>query len=269
VLSPLNATADLYLIDPPKDALHKPVPASKIVLAGDSAGGGLCVNLLIILRDMGLELPAGAVLISPWVDMTHSFPSVMENVATDIIPPNGFMAKPSTLWPVSGREDRVGTTTTNAPPQPGHADTLKPDPERLANQKQAFQRGEAEDAIPQDEVQTQHEMQSNHDHHDGVASPPSEHDTPSVPEVPKDGSSAFSASMSASGHNPLPEGTKLSAADVGADTKGSGEQRVHGTDNNDLDASTWEPKPPKVLMDDPNATPLELRDQIQLYATNE
>lgn len=34
-------------------------------------------------------------------------------------------------------------------------------------------------------------------------------------------------------------------------------------------AGSWEPKPPKVLMDDPHARPLELRSQIQLYATNE
>lgn len=27
-------------------------------------------------------MPAGAVLISPWVDMTHSFPSVMKNTTT-------------------------------------------------------------------------------------------------------------------------------------------------------------------------------------------
>jgi hypothetical protein len=33
--------------------------------------------------------------------------------------------------------------------------------------------------------------------------------------------------------------------------------------------SCWEPKPPKVLMNDPNDSPLELRSQIQLYATNE
>lgn len=33
--------------------------------------------------------------------------------------------------------------------------------------------------------------------------------------------------------------------------------------------SFWEPKPPKVLMKNPNDTPLELRGQIQLYATNE
>lgn len=32
---------------------------------------------------------------------------------------------------------------------------------------------------------------------------------------------------------------------------------------------SWYPAPPKVLMEDPNAVPLELRSQIQLYATNE
>lgn len=48
-------------------------------MAGDSAGGGLCVAALTILRDLGLPMPAGAVLISPWVDLTHSFPSIMDN----------------------------------------------------------------------------------------------------------------------------------------------------------------------------------------------
>ena len=73
---------DLYLIRPPSDAIHKAVSPSKIVFAGDSAGGGLCVTVLTVLRDLGLPMPAGAVLISPWVDLTHSFPSVMENFAT-------------------------------------------------------------------------------------------------------------------------------------------------------------------------------------------
>lgn len=52
------------------------------MFAGDSAGGGLSITVLTILRDMGLPLPAGAVLISPWVDLTHSFPSIMTNTAT-------------------------------------------------------------------------------------------------------------------------------------------------------------------------------------------
>jgi acetyl esterase/lipase len=58
--------AYLYLINPPPGAKHHPVHPRNIVIAGDSAGGGLVLALLQILRDtLGLELPAGAVLISP------------------------------------------------------------------------------------------------------------------------------------------------------------------------------------------------------------
>ena len=73
---------DMYLTSPPPEALHSPVPPEKIVLAGDSAGAGLCITLLTLLRDLNIKLPAGAVLISPWVDLTHSFPSVMTNTKT-------------------------------------------------------------------------------------------------------------------------------------------------------------------------------------------
>lgn len=72
---------DLYLIQPPP-GVHAPIPPSKIVLNGGSAGGGLVLALLQILRDVALPLPAGAVLVSPWTDLTHSFPSVFKNTAT-------------------------------------------------------------------------------------------------------------------------------------------------------------------------------------------
>lgn len=36
-------------------------------ITGDSAGGGLALACLTVLRDLGLPMPAGAVLISPWV----------------------------------------------------------------------------------------------------------------------------------------------------------------------------------------------------------
>lgn len=44
-------------------------------------------------------MPSGAIAISPWSDLTHCFPSTMENFATDVMPPYGFIHKPSTLWP--------------------------------------------------------------------------------------------------------------------------------------------------------------------------
>lgn len=75
---------------------HEP---SAIVLAGDSAGGSMILSLLVILRDRGIPLPAGAVLISPWVDLTHSFPSVSEECPLDYIPASGFHHKPSMAWP--------------------------------------------------------------------------------------------------------------------------------------------------------------------------
>lgn len=73
---------DLYLIRPPPEASHCPVDPAHIVVAGDSAGGGLSIALLQVIRDSGLPLPAGAFLISPWCDLTHSFPSVHVNNAT-------------------------------------------------------------------------------------------------------------------------------------------------------------------------------------------
>ncbi|PWN20151.1 alpha/beta-hydrolase, partial [Microstroma glucosiphilum] len=88
-----------YLTDPPPGAGHKAIDPKNIVLAGDSAGGGMCLAVLGVLRDLGMPMPAGAVLISPWCDMTHSFPSIMQNTDSDIIPPYGFIHKPSTLWP--------------------------------------------------------------------------------------------------------------------------------------------------------------------------
>ncbi|KAG2104030.1 uncharacterized protein F5147DRAFT_270934 [Suillus discolor] len=92
--------AYLYLIKPPSDAPHRPLQPAHIVVAGDSAGGGLTLALLQILRDTGLPLPAGGILISPWCDLTHSFPSIHTNTATDVIPVYGLsLQKPSPLWP--------------------------------------------------------------------------------------------------------------------------------------------------------------------------
>ncbi|KAI8076346.1 Alpha/Beta hydrolase protein [Halteromyces radiatus] len=78
--------AYMYLLDPPKDALFDPIPSSQIVISGDSAGGGLTMSLLICIRDSGLPMPAGAIPISPWLDLTHSLPSCRTNQMTDYLP---------------------------------------------------------------------------------------------------------------------------------------------------------------------------------------
>jgi len=61
------------------------VPAGSIVLAGDSAGGGLVAATLVAARDRGLPLPAAAALLSPWADLTGSGASMVTNAETDPI----------------------------------------------------------------------------------------------------------------------------------------------------------------------------------------
>ena len=61
--------------------------------------------MLVIIRDRGLPAPAGAVLISPWVDLTHSFPSVAGDNSLDYIPTHGFLHKPSITWPPPNADD--------------------------------------------------------------------------------------------------------------------------------------------------------------------
>jgi epsilon-lactone hydrolase len=43
--------------------------AGSLVLSGDSAGGGLALALALSMRDDGQELPAGCILLSPWLDL--------------------------------------------------------------------------------------------------------------------------------------------------------------------------------------------------------
>ena len=78
-----------------------------IIFAGDSAGGGMVLSMLVMIRDRGLPLPAGAILISPWVDLTHSFPSLVSPCPFDYIPQCGFHHKPSRAWPPPNEDELI------------------------------------------------------------------------------------------------------------------------------------------------------------------
>jgi acetyl esterase/lipase len=56
---------------------------TKVVFAGDSAGGGLATALAIAARDSGQPLPAAIVAMSPWVDMEGAGETMTTNEATD------------------------------------------------------------------------------------------------------------------------------------------------------------------------------------------
>jgi epsilon-lactone hydrolase len=57
----------------------------QVVIAGDSAGGGLTVATMMSARDTGLPQPAAAVLFSPWVDLTLSGESMRTKDGVDPI----------------------------------------------------------------------------------------------------------------------------------------------------------------------------------------
>jgi len=59
------------------------ISPSKIALAGDSAGGGLVLALLLRLRKNRLSLPACAACFSPWTDLAGTGESVRANADRD------------------------------------------------------------------------------------------------------------------------------------------------------------------------------------------
>lgn len=65
--------------------LAQGIPASKLVVAGDSAGGTLTMMLLHALRDAQQPLPAGVVLICPATDLTFSGETITTNAKHDLI----------------------------------------------------------------------------------------------------------------------------------------------------------------------------------------
>lgn len=116
--------AYISLMYPPPSSLHAPVPASKIVIAGDSAGGGIALSLLQLLLQINrssltpsfkfhgttvhlpLPMPAGVALSSPWSDLTRSLPSIKANMQYDYLPPqitpNAIARFPKdSIWPTN------------------------------------------------------------------------------------------------------------------------------------------------------------------------
>lgn len=66
-----------------KGLLEAGYPADKIVIAGDSAGGGLTLALLLDLKKADMPMPKAAVVLSPWADLTHSGPTMKSKAAVD------------------------------------------------------------------------------------------------------------------------------------------------------------------------------------------
>jgi monoterpene epsilon-lactone hydrolase len=65
--------------------LDQGIKPARIVIAGDSAGGGLTVATLQAIRDTGLPTPAGGWCISPWTDMTATSGTMASKAEKDLM----------------------------------------------------------------------------------------------------------------------------------------------------------------------------------------
>jgi epsilon-lactone hydrolase len=66
-------------------ALCSQAEPGSLVVSGDSAGGGLALALLLSMRDEGLELPSGCILLSPWLELGRDRRAVPELVRRDVL----------------------------------------------------------------------------------------------------------------------------------------------------------------------------------------
>ncbi|HEY1116590.1 MAG TPA: alpha/beta hydrolase [Acidimicrobiales bacterium] len=66
-------------------AVSDEVSVESLALVGESAGGNAVLATLVRARDEGLPLPAAAVLLSPWLDLTFSGGSMERNRATELM----------------------------------------------------------------------------------------------------------------------------------------------------------------------------------------
>lgn len=58
-------------------------PPERMIIAGDSAGGGLALCVLLKLKQLGEPMPAGAILFAPWTDLAATGASLKTNARSD------------------------------------------------------------------------------------------------------------------------------------------------------------------------------------------
>ncbi|RKR43185.1 alpha/beta hydrolase [Paraburkholderia sp. BL17N1] len=74
------------------------VAPESIVIAGDSAGGGLALATLVALRDAGDPVPAGGLLFSPWTDLAATGVSIRTNDGLDPMFSGSAIARAGKLY---------------------------------------------------------------------------------------------------------------------------------------------------------------------------
>ncbi len=138
--------------------LSRGVSPSRLVVAGDSAGGGLTVATLLAARDSGLPLPAAGVCLSPWVDLEGVGESMTTKAAADPLVQRDGLRRMGALY-LNGQDPRTPLASplyadlSGLPPlliQVGTAEALLDDSTRLA--ERAREAGVEVDLEPWDDM---------------------------------------------------------------------------------------------------------------------
>jgi acetyl esterase/lipase len=121
--------------------LDQGIALDRLAVAGDSAGGGLTIAVLVAARDAGLPMPAAALCISPWADLELTAPSVTAKADVDPMI-NVSTLKEEADWYLAGADARTPLASpiyadlTGLPPLLIHAggrEVLLDDATRLAD----------------------------------------------------------------------------------------------------------------------------------------
>jgi len=121
------------------------VEPNRIVIAGDSAGGGLSIAALVALRDAGDPLPGLAVALSPWVDLEMSGQSMVTKAEVDPMIQKSWLLRCAAEYlgdasPRTPLASPLYTDLSGLPPlliQVGENETLIDDATRLAERAKA------------------------------------------------------------------------------------------------------------------------------------
>ncbi|HIG39776.1 MAG: alpha/beta hydrolase [bacterium] len=125
--------------------LARDVDPSTVMMAGDSAGGGLVISTMLALKDKGGSQPAGGILFSPWTDLTASGDSATTRAEADpMITMPALLEIAETYYAGSNPKDPlispVFADLAGLPPlliQVGDAEVLLDDASRLADNARA------------------------------------------------------------------------------------------------------------------------------------
>lgn len=102
-------------LDAYRGLLDSDFPAERIVVAGDSAGGGLAAALLLAVKDNQLPQPAAAWLLSPWADLEVSGDTTSTNAEVDLLLDKEGLLKTANYY-------LAGQSATNPLASPIHGD---------------------------------------------------------------------------------------------------------------------------------------------------